>query len=202
MIDAERRLLASALLDPSNQRFVLLSDSYIPLFNFTTIYDYLITSNLSFLSLYDDPRKVDRGRYNPQMSPMINITNWRKGSQWFEMHREMALHVVSDQTYYSVFKRYCQPPCYNDEHYIPTLVNMFYVELNSNRSITWVDWSRGGLHPRKHGPADINHELLNQMRYGSECIYNGNTTSMCFLFARKFSPSTLKPLLSLLHFHS
>ncbi|MBA0732262.1 hypothetical protein Gogos_016365, partial [Gossypium gossypioides] len=200
MIDAERRLLANALLDPSNQRFVLLSDSCIPLFNFTTIYDYLITSTLSFISVYDDPGKDGRGRYNPQMSPVINATDWLKGSQWFEMHRDMALHIVSDETYYSVFKQYCRPPCYNDEHYIATMVNMLYGKLNSNRSITWVDWSREGAHPRKYGYADINHELLSQIRCGSECIYNGNTTSMCFLFARKFSPSTLKPLMRLLHF--
>jgi len=30
MIDAERRLLASALLHPANTRFLLLSDSYVP----------------------------------------------------------------------------------------------------------------------------------------------------------------------------
>ncbi|KAK8541783.1 hypothetical protein V6N13_137627 [Hibiscus sabdariffa] len=202
MIDAERRLLANALLDASNQRFVLLSDSCIPLFNFKKIYDYLVPSNLSFLSLYDDPGKPGRGRYNPQMSPAINLTDWRKGSQWFEMHREMALHVVSDATYYSIFRQYCRPPCYNDEHYIPTLVNMFYGESNSNRSITWVDWSRVGAHPRKFESSEINEELLNRLRYGSECIYNGNTTSMCFLFARKFSPGTLKPLLRLLDFEN
>ncbi|XP_022760140.1 uncharacterized protein LOC111306586 [Durio zibethinus] len=195
MIDAEKRLLANALLDVSNQRFVLLSDSCIPLFNFKKTYDYLINSKLSFLSVFDDPRKAGRGRYKPQMWPVINITHWRKGSQWFELHRDIALHIVSDKKYYSVFKQYCQPPCYNDEHYIPTLVNMFYGELNSNRSITWVDWSRGGPHPRKFGWPDITDELLNQIRYGSECIYNGNTTSMCFLFARKFSPITLEPLL-------
>ncbi|XVF20764.1 hypothetical protein REPUB_Repub12eG0031200 [Reevesia pubescens] len=195
MIDAERRLLANALLDISNQRFVLLSESCIPLFNFKKIYDYLINSNFSFLSVFDDPRKAGRGRYNPEMWPVISITDWRKGSQWFELNRDNALQIVSDKKYYSVFKQYCQPPCYNDEHYIPTLVNMFYGELNSNRSITWVDWSRGGPHPRKFGWPDITDELLNQIRYGSECIYNGNTTSMCFLFARKFSPGTLEPLL-------
>ncbi|QHO13305.1 uncharacterized protein DS421_15g514360 [Arachis hypogaea] len=44
MIEAERRLLANALLDFSNQRFVLLSESCIPLFNFSTIYTYLINT--------------------------------------------------------------------------------------------------------------------------------------------------------------
>ncbi|CAK7344305.1 unnamed protein product [Dovyalis caffra] len=195
MIDAERRLLANALLDYSNQRFALLSESCIPLFNFKTTYDYLMNSNLSFLGSFDDPRKPGRGRYNPRMWPVINITDWRKGSQWFEVHRDIAVHIVSDQKYYQVFKEHCLPPCYMDEHYIPTLVNLLYPELNSNRSITWVDWSRGGPHPGKFGWGDITDEFLNQIRYGSECVYSGNTTSTCHVFARKFLPQALEPLL-------
>ncbi|URD90988.1 Core-2/I-Branching enzyme [Musa troglodytarum] len=42
MVDAERRLLVNALLDISNQRFALLSDTCIPLFDFT--YRYLMRS--------------------------------------------------------------------------------------------------------------------------------------------------------------
>jgi len=195
MIDAERRLLANALLDSSNQRFVLLSESCIPLFNFKTTYDHLMNSNISFLGSFDDPRKPGRGRYNPRMWPVINITDWRKGSQWFEVHRDIAVHIISDQKYYQVFQEHCHPPCYMDEHYFPTLANILYPELNSNRSITWVDWSRGGPHPGKFGWGDITDEFLNQIRHGSECVYNGNTTSMCYLFARKFLPQTLEPLL-------
>ncbi|KAA8547787.1 hypothetical protein F0562_004216 [Nyssa sinensis] len=195
MIDAERRLLANALLDFSNQRFVLLSESCIPLFNFTTIYNYLINSNLSFLGSFDDPRKPGRGRYNRQMWPVINISDWRKGSQWFEVHRDLAIQIVSDSKYYNVFKEYCGPPCYNDEHYLPTLVNILHPEMNSNRSITWVDWSRGGPHPGKFGWGDITDEFLNRIRFGSNCSYNGNTSSICSLFARKFLPNALEPLL-------
>ncbi|KAJ6364878.1 hypothetical protein OIU76_029787 [Salix suchowensis] len=195
MMEAERRLLANALLDHSNQRFVLLSESCIPLFNFKTTYDHLMNSNLSFLGSYDDPRKPGRGRYNPKMWPAINITNWRKGSQWFAVNRDLAFYIVSDQKYYQIFEEHCRMPCYMDEHYIPTLVNILYPESNSNRSITWVDWSRGGPHPGKFRWGDITDEFLNQIRHGSECVYNGNTTSMCFLFARKFLPETLEPLL-------
>jgi hypothetical protein len=195
MIDAERRLLANALLDSSNQRFVLLSESCIPLFNFKTIYSYLMDSKQSFLGCFDDPRKPGRGRYNPRMFPIINITDWRKGSQWFEVHRELAIHIVSDSKYYPVFLRHCLPPCYIDEHYIPTLVNMRFPELNSRRSITWVDWSRGGPHPAKFGWGDITDEFINRIRFGSTCMNNGNATSMCFMFARKFLPSALEPLL-------
>lgn len=35
IVDAERRLLANALLDFSNERFILLSESCVPLWNFT-----------------------------------------------------------------------------------------------------------------------------------------------------------------------
>ncbi|KAK1439089.1 hypothetical protein QVD17_04904 [Tagetes erecta] len=197
MVDAERRLLANALLDPSNQRFVLLSDSCIPLFNFTTTYNYLVNSNLSYISSFDDKRKSGRGRYNPQMSPNITIQDWRKGSQWFEANRDLALAIVVERKYYSLFKEYCHPPCYNDEHYLPTLVNILYGKLNSNRTISYVDWSIAGPHPRKFVGRDITEELLNSIRFGStECVYNDNTTPMCVLFARKFAPGTLNLLLT------
>ncbi|KAK7295776.1 hypothetical protein RJT34_18688 [Clitoria ternatea] len=197
MIEAERRLLANALLDSSNQRFVLLSESCIPLFGFRTIYGYLMNSSMSFIGSFDEPGRDGRGRYTQRMRPAINMTDWRKGSQWFEVHRDLAIHIVSDTKYYSIFQHYCLPPCYADEHYIPTLVHVMYPQLNSNRSLTRLDWSRRGPHPRKFGWKDITEEFLNRIRFGSTCVYNGNTTNLCFLFARKFDPSTLKPLLRL-----
>lgn len=195
MIDAERRLLSNALLHFPNKRFVLLSESCIPLFNFTTIHNYLMGSNLSFLGSFDDPRKTGRGRYNPQMWPNVTVSDWRKGSQWFSIHRDLAIRTVSDKKYYQVFEQFCRPPCYNDEFYLPTLVHILYPGMNSNRSITWVDWSRAGPHPGKFGWGDISEEFLNKIRFGSECTYNGKSTSMCVMFARKFQASALEPLL-------
>ena len=93
MIEAERRLLANALLDISNQRFVLLSESCIPLFNFSTIYTYLMNSTQNYVMAFDDPSSVGRGRYSIQMLPKISVNQWRKGSQWFEMDRDLALEV-------------------------------------------------------------------------------------------------------------
>ncbi|XP_043700161.1 glycosyltransferase BC10-like [Telopea speciosissima] len=196
MIDAERRLLANALLDFSNERFVLLSETCIPVFNFTTVYNYLINSNHSFLGSFDDPRPMGRGRYNKRMWPIVSLSDWRKGSQWFEVNRKLAIKIISDQKYYPVFREHCRPPCYMDEHYLPTLVTKLHPELNSNRSLTWVDWTTGGSHPKRFVRRDVSESLLNRIRSGFNCSYNGNyTTSICFLFARKFHPSTLEPLL-------
>lgn len=195
MIDAERRLLANALLDFSNEIFVLLSETCIPLFNFTTIYNYLVNSTQSFQGSFDDPRKVGRGRYNKLMHPTVLLSDWRKGSQWFEIHRKVAVKIVSDSTYYPVFRDHCKPPCYSDEHYFVTLVTKICPELNSNRSVTWVDWSRGGSHPATFVKNEVSETFLNQIRHGFNCTYNGFLTTVCFLFARKFHPNTLQPLL-------
>lgn len=195
MIDAERRLLANALLDFTNQRFILLSETCIPLFNFSTIYNYLLNSNLSFLSTFDDPRPMGRGRYNKRMGPTITLSDWRKGSQWFEANRELAIAIISDVTYYPIFRNHCMPPCYMDEHYLPTLVNKVCPNSTSNRTITWTDWSGGGSHPTMSMRNDVTVGFLDRIRAGSNCTYNGEMSSICFLFARKFHPSTLQPLL-------
>ena len=195
MMNAERRLLANALLDLSNQRFVLLSESCIPVFNFTIVYNYLINSRLSFLHSFYNSRTDCRARYNPKMSPIINLTDWRKGSQWFEVNRDLAIIVITDKKIYPIFQQHCHSPCYVDEHYMQTLVNLFYPGMSSNRSLTWVDWSRGGLHPMRYGWDDVTDELLYKIRFGSNCTYNGKPTNICFLFARKFAPYSLEKLL-------
>ncbi|KAA8545436.1 hypothetical protein F0562_020220 [Nyssa sinensis] len=159
LADAERRLLANALLDFSNERFVLLSESCIPVYNFPTVYKYLIESVHSFVEAYDDPSRYGRGRYSRRMQPHIKLADWRKGSQWFELNRTLAVVVVSDTKYYTIFRKYCLPACYPDEHYIPTYLHMFYGSLNANRTVTWVDWSMGGPHPATYGKANITERL-------------------------------------------
>ncbi|KAJ7966463.1 Core-2/I-branching beta-1,6-N-acetylglucosaminyltransferase family protein [Quillaja saponaria] len=197
MCDAERRLIANALLDISNEWFVLLSESCIPLYNFSIIYNYVMRSKQSFMGAFDDPGPYGRGRYNEKMAPEVNITQWRKGSQWFEVNRKLAIQLVEDTTFYPKFEQFCRPACYVDEHYFPTMLTIQAGNLLANRSITWVDWSRGGAHPATFGRADITEEFFKRVLEGHRCLYNNKTSSICFLFARKFAPSALEPLLHL-----
>ncbi|XP_011095814.1 uncharacterized protein LOC105175076 isoform X2 [Sesamum indicum] len=197
MCDAERRLLANALLDILNERFVLLSESCIPLYTFTMTYDYIMRSKFSFMGAFDQPGPHGRGRYNENMLPEVNITIWRKGSQWFEINRKLALYVVEDTKFYPKFNEFCQPACYPDEHYFPTMLTIKAANLLANRSITWVDWSRGGDHPAMFGGADITEEFMERVYGGHSCLYNDQPSSICYLFARKFSPSALEALLLL-----
>ncbi|KAG6534949.1 glycosyltransferase BC10-like [Zingiber officinale] len=198
LIDGEKRLLANALLDLYNERFVLLSESCIPVHNFPTVYEYLINSAHSFVESYDQNTRQGRGRYSRHMAPKIMLYQWRKGSQWFELNRKLAVSIVADYKYYSLFRRHCKPSCYPDEHYIPTYMNMFHGSLTANRSVTWVDWSRGGPHPARYGALNITVEFIQAIRNnGTFCMHNSVPTNICFLFARKFAPSALPPLLNL-----
>ncbi|VFQ87620.1 unnamed protein product [Cuscuta campestris] len=205
MIEAERRLLANALLDFSNERFVLLSEACIPLFNFPTIYSYLTNSSQTNVEVYDLPGPVGRGRYNKRMGPTLSLQDWRKGSQWFEVDRRLALEVVSERTYFPLFQAHCTGQCYSDEHYLPSLVHLRFGQRNSNRTLTWVDWSRGGPHPSRFYRNDVTVEFLHKLRGGSKCGYNGHETTVCHLFARKFTPHALSRLLilapKLMEFH-
>ncbi|CAI9101514.1 OLC1v1038854C1 [Oldenlandia corymbosa var. corymbosa] len=199
LVDAEKRLLANALLDFSNERFVLLSESCIPVYNFPTVYKYLTRSVHSFVESYDDPSRYGRGRYSRRMRPDIKLGDWRKGSQWFELNRQLAAVIVADTKYYTIFKKYCRPACYPDEHYLPTFIHMFYGSMNANRTVTYVDWSVIAPHPGTFSAENVTESFLQSLRKNATaCSYNlKSMTNVCYLFARKFTPNTLEPLLNL-----
>ena len=199
LVEAELRLISNALLDPSNERFVLLSESCIPLFNFSTIYSYLLNSTQTFVWVYDMKGPQVRRGYRRTLWPVVSINQWRKGSQWFEMNRDLATRVVSDHAYFAAFKKsFLHYKGCPDEHYLQTWVNIHYGAKNSNRSVTHVDWNLGAHgHPAEYGRDKITAEFLEFLRHGMKCNYNGKSTNVCRLFARKFSPDTLDKLLEL-----
>ncbi|XP_031124867.1 glycosyltransferase BC10-like [Ipomoea triloba] len=158
MIEAERLLFVAALDDPRNQRFVLLSDSCVPLHNFGYIYKYLVNSPRSFVDSFIDKKD---GRYNPMMLPYIPKSKWRKGSQWITLIRKHAEVVADDEAIFPVFKKLCKrgPPieasreklnlkpqkqnnCISDEHYVQTLLEMLgLVRELERRTVTHTVWN-------------------------------------------------------------
>ncbi|KAM3271344.1 hypothetical protein ACQJBY_041869 [Aegilops geniculata] len=201
VVDAERRLLANALLDFSNERFVLVSESCIPLYPLPVVHAYLTRSRHSFVGAFDDPSPHGRGRYRAGLAPDVTLSQWRKGAQWFEMDRRLAVFVIADERYYPRFRTECRAPCYVDEHYLSTVLSIEAPEQIANRTITLVDWSRGGAHPATFGATDVTEDFLGMLvgKKGNveRCMYNGQPVEVCFLFARKFAPAALPQLLSL-----
>ncbi|XP_073302309.1 glycosyltransferase BC10-like isoform X1 [Primulina huaijiensis] len=159
MIEAERVLFEEALQNPANQRFILLSDRCVPLYNFSYIYNYLMKSPRSFVDSFLDKKDV---RYNPRMSPVIPKNKWRKGSQWVTLTRRHAEVIVTDDTVFPIFRNFCkrrpqvnssggkknlklqkQHNCIPDEHYVQTLLAMNDLESDlERRTLTYTLWNQ------------------------------------------------------------
>uniref|UniRef100_A0A1J3E2W9 Core-2/I-branching beta-1,6-N-acetylglucosaminyltransferase family protein n=1 Tax=Noccaea caerulescens TaxID=107243 RepID=A0A1J3E2W9_NOCCA len=216
MIDAERRLLTSALRDPENQQFVLLSDSCVPLRSFEYMYNYMLYSNVSYVDCFIDPGPHGTGRHMDHMLPEIPKEDFRKGAQWFSMKRQHAVVTMADSLYYSKFRDYCGPGiesnknCIADEHYLPTFFHMLDPGGIANWTVTSVDWSEKQWHPKTYMPEDVTLELLKNLTSidavsrgttegtGEEtwthCMWNG-IKRPCYLFGRKFHADTLDKLI-------
>ncbi|CAN6235758.1 unnamed protein product [Urochloa humidicola] len=205
LVEAERRLMANALLDLGNERFALLSESCIPLYGFPTVYSVLTAAGTSFVESV-----ATSARYRPLFALRNNVTaaQWRKGSQWFEAGRALAAAAVADGTYFPTFWENCAGErfCVVDEHYMATLVSVLgwaARRRNANRTLTFADWDprrRTGSHPRTHGAGEVTEELIGRIRGGAgrgNCTYDDGANGVCFLFARKFAPDALGPLLRL-----
>ncbi|PNY10048.1 bc10 protein [Trifolium pratense] len=220
MIEAERILLRHALGDPLNDRFVFLSDSCIPLYNFSYTYDYIMSTPTSFVDSFADTKD---GRYNPKMDPVIPVYNWRKGSQWAVLIRKHAEVVVEDETVFPMFQKYCKPAdtskvhnCIPDEHYVQTLLAQKGLEKElTRRSVTHTAWDisnsrdreRRGWHPVTYKYSDATPMLIKfikeidniyyETEYRREWCTSKGKPSTCFLFARKFTRTSALRLLNM-----
>ncbi|KAG6656509.1 glycosyltransferase BC10 [Carya illinoinensis] len=197
MIVAERILLKHALEDPFNDRFLFLSDSCIPLYNFSYIYDYIMSTPSSFVDSFADTKE---GRYNPKMAPVIPVLNWRKGSQWVVLTRKHAEVVVGDNTVFPMFQQHCkrkslpefwrdQPlptdtskehNCIPDEHYVQTLLAQEGLEGEvTRRSLTYSSWDlssskdheRRGWHPVTYKFSDATPMLIQSIKDTDNIYY-------------------------------
>ncbi|KAK1297802.1 hypothetical protein QJS10_CPB14g00080 [Acorus calamus] len=190
MIQAEQILLRNALADPNNERFLFLSDSCIPLYNFSYIYDYIMSTSTSFVDSFADTKE---GRYNPKMSHVVPVYNWRKGSQWAVLIRKHAEVMLNDDVVFPVFQQYCRRKslpefwrdhplpaegwkehnCIPDEHYVQTLLAQWGLEDEiTRRTLTHTSWDlsaskdreRRGWHPVTYKLSEATPKLIKSIK--------------------------------------
>ncbi|CAI8592808.1 unnamed protein product [Vicia faba] len=214
LISATRRLLATALLDdPSNSYFIVLSQFCIPLHSFDYIYRSLFLSPTfdltdtestqfgvrlkykSFVEIISNgprlwKRYIARGRN--EMMPEVPFDKFRVGSQFFSLTRKHALVVVKDRTLWRKFKVPCyrDDECYPEEHYFPTLLSMVDPDGVTSYTLTNVNWT-GTVngHPHTYQVDEVSPELILRLRKSNH--------SESYLFARKFVPDCLEPLMAM-----
>ncbi|KAL8131193.1 hypothetical protein AgCh_007205 [Apium graveolens] len=207
MIEAERLLLEEALADSDNQRFVLLSDSCVPLHNFSYVYNYLISSPRSYVESFVDQNET---RYSTKMFPIIPEEKWRKGSQWISLVRRHAELIVQDYTVFPVFKKFCKrrPPldivkaklenaslvqtehnCIPDEHYVQTLFMLKALKDEIfRRSLTYSLWNHStnqtdttGWHPVTFNYENAEQQYIEKIKDIKNIFYESeHRTERCY----------------------
>ncbi|CAA0810713.1 Core-2/I-branching beta-1-6-N-acetylglucosaminyltransferase family protein [Striga hermonthica] len=204
LISAARRLLATAMLDdPSNAYFALISQHCIPLHSFNYLYNFLfdlgrLSKNLEFSSYIEilDNERTLWDRYNARgkdvMLPEVNFEEFRVGSQFFVLTRKHALMVIKDRKLWRKFKLPCLnvESCYPEEHYFPTMLSMQDPNGCSHYTLTRVNWTDSvNGHPHTYHPPEVSPELIYKLRESN--------SSYSYMFARKFSPDCLAPLMGM-----
>lgn len=165
MIDAEKRLLRAGLEDPANQRFILLSESCIPLHSFSFVYDYLMGQTNSYIESYQTNLP---GRYDPRMAPTVREEDFRKGGQWFALRRDHAQLVYAEEKVYEVFQEHCywdwglNKLCAPDETYIQTTLAVLGRENEIHRrSVTFTEWyPTTRVHPKRYVIQEVSRDLI------------------------------------------
>ncbi|PON50909.1 Glycosyl transferase [Parasponia andersonii] len=220
LISATRRLLATAIIDdPANAFFAVLSQYCVPLHSFRYVYHSLLVSRSfdlsspvadsdteltrlgvrarykSFIEILSKSRNLwkrytARGRFS--MMPEVSFEQFRVGSQFFVLTRRHARVVVKDRTLWRKFRTPChkEGECYPEEHYFPTLLSMADPNGCTQYTLTRVNWTgTTNGHPYTYGPAEISPVLIHRLRQSNH--------SESYLFARKFSPECLRPLMDI-----
>ncbi|KAK9823184.1 hypothetical protein WJX72_000908 [[Myrmecia] bisecta] len=178
LIDATRNLLHVALADPLNQKFILMSESHVPLYPPQLVYQQLISEDKSRMDSWG-LGNTDLRRWTPYLAfggGGFNRGFWRKSSQWFSLRRDHAQATVDDTFLSDRFARYCKAgfdealhrfrDCYSDEHYIPSLLAYLQRghETDGLGYLVHVDWSHGGAHPKSYLPEEVQPNRVHAMR--------------------------------------
>lgn len=187
LIEAERLLLKEALYDELNRRFILVSETHVPLYPGAVMWTQLQAEVVSrvdgcyFASQYYE--NLDRWHYH-----MSKKEVWRKTSQWFSLLRHHAEIVVEDEEMNAEFAEHCHPgwqpdqwgnsrwvSCSDNEHYIAVL--LAHKKQGRNTACwpggtTYVDWTHmtSEGRPMSFDAEELTPDFFNRARL-SQCNF-------------------------------
>eukprot|EP00884_Botryococcus_braunii_P009898 jgi/Botrbrau1/1890/Bobra.0005s0006.1 len=171
---ATRELIKAALAEPSNGKFVMLSESCIPLYPPTTIYLMLSTEPKSRINACSSTKDRWRPEYvRGSGSVKVPDVAWRVGSQWVALTREHAVVVTNDTELLRRFASVCREleakkkACHSIESYFAVV--LAYHDRDNETDcmghLHWADWSQSiDGHPAEFGAANVTRNLIKRAR--------------------------------------
>lgn len=170
LVMAEMKLIGAALKDKRNHKFVLLSESCIPVHPPEVVYAQIIFESKSRINAClnkDNFGRLELWRWKSKMeTKSLKQKHWRKSQQWFILNRFHAELAYKDKHIKEVFKRYCwsygRHICVSDEHFIATMLASYNLddETDCLGEGTWTNWTEWGWHPKTFDPTEISPTLL------------------------------------------
>ena len=109
LVEATRELIWEAFTDPLNQRFVLLSESDIPMYSPLVFYRQIMSEEKSRVNTNGYyPTDTYRWHWRFLLSnPPVRNVDWRKSGQFFSLIREHAEVILNDVAVFRIFERNC-----------------------------------------------------------------------------------------------
>ena len=142
LVEATGALFRSALEDPTNERFILLSDKCIPVKKFDYTYNFLNSNNKSYI--FESEPSTRFPRYNKllEFTEKHNIT---KHEQWIILIRAHAHELISNLYNIEIMYKNAFVP---DESWALTWLNMKNIVggVCNNYKSTYTLW-KDGIHP-------------------------------------------------------
>lgn len=208
LVEATRHLLWQAYRDPLNSRFLLLSESDIPLYDPLTLYQQLQTESNSRLDTCPH-EGTSPWRWHPRMETRnLKFHHWRKSPQWMTMTRAHAKLALEDSEVYRMFERHCwsawdsqhsrwHRDCFSDEHYFATLLASKGKDnegVCQSRGVSFTQWEINSAHPKSFRTSDINQNLIREARQAPKSVAGENTPPCDWKNAEKEAHSLFIPL--------
>ena len=192
LVEATRHLLWEAFRDPLNTRFLLISESDIPIYDPLTLWQQLQAESHSRLDTCKH-QNTSPWRWDPRMeTARMRFFHWRKSPQWMSMTRDHAAVVLRDEEVFRKFEKHCwsawddrnnrwHRECFSDEHYFATLLAVEGRDeegLCGTRGVSYTEWEGESAHPKSFGPDVVDADLFRRAR-GAPLTATGGRTPPC-----------------------
>jgi hypothetical protein len=185
LVRATLYLLHKAIVEPRIKKFMLVSETCLPMTSFNSFYEHAMSDSTSSIH-WTYGRNIDRMKIvNHSMNWNITTSTWAKQSQWMLLDRTHVEHMFSQNnpnskcTSFLNGFQYC--PAADEHFFINYLLNICKCDIKhiTNKPITYVNWNTGSQHPMLF--SNLDEEMINYCR------------NQKIFFARKFLPLRISP---------
>lgn len=203
-LGAQLQLLRTAIKDPNNQFFLLLSEFDIPLHPFQAMRSALLTEGKSVIDACSYSTDYHH-RWRPEIETQgIHISRFRKSAQFWALIRKHAELFTNDS---DVMMNAFSEVEFSMEHYYPTVLAFYNLSHETTCSAGFSYMKFDGLtpHPEVYNANQVSPALFEFINTNDICgnkfSYQCSGTSLCHFTARKFFPNkeTDEALLNNIH---